>query len=101
MIKRVLNIFATALILSAVATQAVIAADLPTGDTTEISPIKRKKIDRGIKQLTYIAKGTIFGGGAVGYSSVDSKDFKFLILDDMTANAHLITARASWLRFQR
>lgn len=96
MIKNLLNIFAATLIVSLATTEAVSASDLLVRDTTSFdsSIKKRKKIDRGIRQLTYISKGTIFGGGAVGYSSVDSKDFKFLIFDDMSASAHLISARA-------
>lgn len=51
------------------------------------------KIDRGIETLTFIPKGTIFAGGTIGYTNIDSKDFKFLILDNIGASAYLLNGK--------
>ncbi len=63
-------------------------------EATTKTKSKKQKIDRGIKTQTFIPKGTLFFGGTVSYSNLESTDYKFIILDNLKANSTLISAKA-------
>ncbi|MEG0656440.1 MAG: hypothetical protein RSA94_02655 [Mucinivorans sp.] len=68
-----------------------VAKALAVGDS--IKRRKKVRIDRGIEKITFIPRGSIFFGGTLGYTSLTSDDFKFLIFNDLSAKAYLMNGR--------
>lgn len=82
---KISNLSAAVVAIFMVATTAVFAQEAQTK--------KKSKIDRGIEQTTFIKKGTMFFAGSVGYTSLNSKDFKLLVLNDISASAYLMNGK--------
>lgn len=53
----------------------------------------RVKIDRGVEQKTFVAKGTWFGGGRISYTDIGAGNYKFLLFDNLSAKSFLFGAK--------
>lgn len=54
---------------------------------------RTRKLDRGIKKMTFINKGQWFMGATASYMSMSADDFKFLVVNDMKANAYSFSGK--------
>lgn len=77
---------------------AVVSDSLVVSTPVEKSEVSssgriKNKVDRKIEKHTFIPRGTIFAGGTIGYTSLNSSDFQFLILNDIGGDAYLLNAK--------
>ena len=57
--------------------------------------IERKKMDRGIRQKTFVPKGQLIIGGTIGYNQFKASDYEFLMVKNIEANVYTTGAKVS------
>lgn len=63
--------------------------------TVQVASPKKQKMDRGIRQHTFMPKGTWFAGATLSYTDISAKDYKFLLFDNLSAKSMIFSAKAS------
>ena len=73
--------------------------DAKTVQSNDIEKISTKptrtKVDRGIKQKTFVSQGSLIIGGTIGYNQFKASDYEFLMIKDIEANVYTTGAKVS------